>query len=169
MPAYSFEALTAEGETRKGIVDADTAKGARSLLRSQSLVPLAVESVGAGTASSGGASESVMSRQFFAGRVFNATALAIWTRQIAGLVASGLPLERALTALADETDDERQRNLVAGLRAEVNAGTAFAAALAQHPVSSPPRTAPSLARANTAATWGACWSALRTIWSRASS
>jgi general secretion pathway protein F len=66
-------------------------------------------------------------------RVFNATALAIWTRQIAGLVSSGLPLERALTALSEESDDERQRNLVAALRAEVNGGTAFAAALAQHP------------------------------------
>jgi general secretion pathway protein F len=59
--------------------------------------------------------------------------LAIWTRQIAGLVSSGLPLERALTALSEEADDERQRNLVAALRSEVNGGTAFAAALAQHP------------------------------------
>ena len=49
--------------------------------------------------------------------------LAIWTRQLAGLVSSGLPLERALTALTDEADDERQRNLVAALRAEVNAGS----------------------------------------------
>jgi general secretion pathway protein F len=65
--------------------------------------------------------------------VFGASALAIWTRQIAGLVSSGLPLERALTALAEEADDERQRHLVAALRAEVNAGATFARALAQHP------------------------------------
>jgi general secretion pathway protein F len=65
--------------------------------------------------------------------VFNANALAIWTRQIAGLVSSGLPLERALTALSEEADDERQRHLVAAIRAEVNGGTAFATALAQHP------------------------------------
>jgi len=65
--------------------------------------------------------------------VFNATALAIWTRQLAGLVSSGLPLERALTALADEAEHEGQRNLVAGLRAEVNAGSTFARALQQHP------------------------------------
>ena len=133
MPAYSFEALTAEGETRKGIIDAESAKAARAVLRGQSLAPLSVETVGAGTAGNGGANGSMLSRQFFVGRVFNATALAIWTRQIAGLVASGLPLERALTALADEADDERQRQLVSGLRAEVNGGTAFAAALAQHP------------------------------------
>ena len=48
-------------------------------------------------------------------------------------MAAGLPLERALTALADEAEDEKQRNLVAALRAEVNAGSSFAKALAQHP------------------------------------
>ena len=59
--------------------------------------------------------------------------MAIWTRQLAGLVSSGLPLERALTALTDEAEDERQRNLVAALRAEVNGGASFAKALSQHP------------------------------------
>lgn len=129
MPAYSFEALSANGETRKGIIDADSARTARGLLRAQSLVPLAVEPVAAGAAPSGG----VGSTTLWSKRVFNATALAIWTRQLAGLVGSGLPLERALTALADEAEDERQRHLVAALRSEVNGGTAFAAALAQHP------------------------------------
>jgi len=48
-------------------------------------------------------------------------------------VAASLPLERALTALAEEAEDPRQRNLVAALRAEVNAGSSFAKALGQHP------------------------------------
>ncbi len=65
--------------------------------------------------------------------MFNATRLAIWTRQLAGLVAAGLPLERALTALSDEAEDEKQRNLVAALRSEVNGGSPFGRALAQHP------------------------------------
>ena len=69
----------------------------------------------------------------FARRVFNATGLAVWTRQLAGLVGSGLPLERALTALADEAEDTRQRELVAHLRSEVNAGAPFARALASAP------------------------------------
>jgi len=59
--------------------------------------------------------------------------LAIWTRQLAGLVTSGLPLERSLTALTDEAENERERHLVAALRAEVNAGSPFAKALAQFP------------------------------------
>ena len=127
MPAFSFEALDDQGLTRKGVLEADTAKAARSQLRAQALVPLTVQAVGEGSAS-GPASSAWFTRP-----VFNATALAIWTRQLAGLVSSGLPLERALTALADEAEHEGQRNLVAGLRAEVNAGSTFARALQQHP------------------------------------
>ena len=57
----------------------------------------------------------------------------MWTRQLAGLVAAGLPLERALAALADEAEDEAQRHCIAALRSEVNAGAPLARAMAQHP------------------------------------
>ena len=133
MPAYSFEALDANGNARKGVIEADTAKAARGLLRAQLLVPMAVEPVGPGAQSDGTNSTNRQGTTLWSSRVFNASALAIWTRQIAGLVSSGLPLERALTALSEEADDERQRHLVAAIRAEVNGGTAFATALAQHP------------------------------------
>ena len=130
MPAYSFEALQADGKTRKGLIEADTAKAARTLLRGQALVPLVVTAVSGVGAD---AEKSLLQTNIFGGRVFNATRLAIWTRQLAGLVASGLPLERALTALTDETEDDKQRNLVASLRAEVNGGSTFGRALGQHP------------------------------------
>lgn len=130
MPAFSFEALDAQGQTRKGLMEADTAKSARSQLRAQALVPIAVELVQTGQSLDG--SPMGWNRSLFTRPVFNATGLAIWTRQIAGLVSSGLPLERALSALSDEADDERQRHLVAALRAEVNAGSTFARALGQH-------------------------------------
>ncbi|KTT14769.1 type II secretion system F family protein, partial [Pseudacidovorax intermedius] len=104
---------------------------ARSMLRAQALIPLSVESV-AGGADANGAAVPLWRRRI-GGRVFNSTALGVWTRQLAGLVASGLPLERALTALTDEAESEPQRQLVASLRAEVNGGSSFARALAQHP------------------------------------
>jgi general secretion pathway protein F len=129
MPAFSFEALDDQGLTRKGVVEADTAKAARGQLRAQALVPLAVELVGDQASNGAGAA----GRSLFTRPVFGATALAIWTRQLAGLVSSGLPLERALTALSEEAENERQRHLVAVLRAEVNAGSTFARALQQHP------------------------------------
>jgi general secretion pathway protein F len=126
VPAYTFEALQADGQTRKGVIEADTARAARALLRGQSLVPLAVEPV----AGDGG---SMLSRPLWGGRAFGAAPLAIWTRQLAGLVGSGLPLERSLTALADEAETDRQRQLIASLRAEVNAGSPLAKAMARHP------------------------------------
>lgn len=132
MPAYTYEALTPEGDTRNGTVEADSARSARSLLRGQALVPLRVEAVGSGGLAGSGGGSSWLNTTLWSSRVFNATELAIWTRQLAGLVSAGLPLERALTVLSDEAEDERQRNLVAALRAEVNGGATFASALAQH-------------------------------------
>ncbi len=130
MPAYTFEALDAQGATQKGLIDADTARSARSLLRARALVPLLVEpATGGGTNVQG----SGLNITLWGGRVFSATTLAVWTRQIAGLVAAGLPLERALSALTEEAEDDKQRNLMASLRSEVNAGSPFAQALAQHP------------------------------------
>jgi len=128
MPVYSFEVLSADGDTRKGVMEADSAKAARGLLRAQALVPLKVDAVSA--QANDQARSGKTGRR---GRVFSATALAIWTRQLAGLVSSGLPLERALSSLSDEAEKNPERELVAMLRAEVNGGTPFAKALAQHP------------------------------------
>ncbi|WP_310566670.1 type II secretion system inner membrane protein GspF [Hydrogenophaga sp.] len=130
MPAYTFEALDAQGATQKGLIDADTAKAARSQLRARALVPLSVEPALNAPDESGGRGLNIT---LWGGNVFNATGLAVWTRQLAGLVAAGLPLERALAALAEEAEDEPQQRLVAALRSEVNAGAPFAKALAQHP------------------------------------
>jgi len=132
MTAYSYEAIDAEGKTRKGVLDADSAKAARGLLRSQTMVPLSVQALGAGAAAVAQtqASGGLLQRS---SRVFSPTALTIWTRQLAGLVASGLPLERALTSLSDEAEKAPERELVATLRAEVNGGAPFAKALSQHP------------------------------------
>jgi general secretion pathway protein F len=128
VPAYKFEALDAAGKAKSGLLEADNARAARAQLRSQQLVPLDVTAVLSQSA------QDVAGGSFkFGKRVFNSTSLAIWTRQLAGLVGSGLPLERALTALTDEADEPRQRELLAHLRAEVNAGSPFARALAGAP------------------------------------
>jgi general secretion pathway protein F len=131
VPVYSFEAISSAGDTRKGVIDADSAKAARAQLRSQSLVPLKVEPVSAQNQNAGKTTSGVGAG--FRRRVFGATALAVWTRQLAGLVSSGLPLERALTSLSDEAEKAPERELVATLRAEVNGGSSFAKALSQHP------------------------------------
>jgi general secretion pathway protein F len=125
MPAYKFEAIDADGRSKSGLVEADNLKAARAQLRAQALVPLEVSVVAQA------ANDALASR--FSRRVFSGTTLSVWTRQIAGLVGSGLPLERALTALMDDSEEPRQRELVAHLRSEVNAGNTFARALATAP------------------------------------
>ncbi len=125
MPAYRYEALDAAGKSQSGLLEADNARSARGQLRQRDLVPLSMVPV---TAASTDGSATRFTR-----RVFSRTDRAVWTRQLAGLVGSGLPLERALTALADESDNQGQRELVAHLKSEVNAGSSFGRALATAP------------------------------------
>lgn len=124
MPAYKYEALADTGRQSSGLIEADNPRAARAAVRAMGLTPLSIDMV-----QQHGAKEG--SR--FTRRIFSSTALAVWTRQLAGLVGSGLPIERALTALADESEDEKQRELISQLKAEVNAGSAFARALATAP------------------------------------
>jgi len=132
MPAFSYEAINTEGQSRKGVLDAESARAARHMLRSQQLVPLSGELVNrkSGESSTGFGLSSTLA---WRNRVFSAAALMIWTRQLASLVSAGLPLERALTALIDEASTPGERDLVAALRAEVNAGVTLGKALANHP------------------------------------
>lgn len=126
MPAFKFEALNAAGRTQTGLVEADNARAARAQLREMKLTPLGVEMVTQDPRPSGGLG-------WLQPRAFGGSALSVWTRQLAGLVGAGLPLERALTALADEAEQPRQRELLAQLKAEVNGGSTFARALASAP------------------------------------
>ena len=126
MPAYRYEALDPAGKTRTGLVEADNAKTARSQIRGMGLVPMELAPVASAQAGGDGGAR-------FMRRVFSSTTLAVWTRQVAGLVGSGLPLERALTALADEAEKPAQRELIAHLKSEVNAGSSFARALGSAP------------------------------------
>ena len=125
MPAYKYEALDANGKASTGIVEAESMKAARSHLRGLALVPLGLTPV-AVTEQSGG-------QKRFSRKAFSSSGLAVWTRQLAGLVGAGLPLERALTALADEAEVQSQRDLIAHLRSEVNGGATFARALGTIP------------------------------------
>ena len=127
MPAYTYEAISAEGRSRQGVIDAESERAARSLLRQQALIPVKLQAVSvAKTAIKG---DIVL----WQARVFSSTDLVVWTRQLASLVAAGLPLERTLSALSEEADTPAKRDLLAQVRSEVNAGAPLAQALAMHP------------------------------------
>ena len=141
MPAFSYEAINTEGLSRKGVLDAESPRAARNMLRSQNLVPLSVELVNrrsgdtgsSGSSGTSGSGFGLNTPLVFKKQVFSASALMVWTRQLASLISAGLPLERAMTALIDEASTPAQRDLVAALRAEVNSGVSLGKALANHP------------------------------------
>ena len=133
MPAYRFEALQADGQSRKGTLEADSARSARSQLRAQGLVPVDVSLIGAAESAPGPALPWWQKPLGTGRKAFSASQRAVWTRQLAGLVGSGLTVERALSALAEESEHEAQRHLLAAIRAEVNAGSSLGRALGQYP------------------------------------
>ncbi len=133
MPAYRFEALQNDGQTRKGTLEADSAKTARSQLRAQGLVPLLVQALGSAASANDAALPWWQRPIGPPRRAFSTARRVVWTRQLAGLVGSGLTVERALSALSDESEIERERHLLAAIRAEVNAGSSLGRALEQFP------------------------------------
>ena len=127
MPAYTYEAISAEGRSRQGVIDAESERAARSLLRQQALIPVKLQAVSVSKTAIKG--DIVL----WQARVFSRTDMVVWTRQLASLVAAGLPLERTLSALSEEADTPAKRDLLAQVRSEVNAGAPLAQALAMHP------------------------------------
>ncbi|WP_426195464.1 type II secretion system inner membrane protein GspF [Massilia sp. DWR3-1-1] len=127
MPAFRYEAVDEGGVTRKGVVNADTARSARSDLRGQGLTPITVDAI----ASQLDAAGVARSRGF--GEKLSQVELALFTRQLASLLEAGLPLEQALTALLEQAERAYVRDLVASIRAEVMGGVAFSDALSRHP------------------------------------
>jgi general secretion pathway protein F len=127
MPAFRYEAVDAGGATRKGVVNADNARAARSDLRTQGLTPLNVEVIAAQLDAAGVA----RSRAF--GERLSQNELALFTRQLASLLEAGLPLEQAFTALLEQAERAYMRDLVASIRSEVMGGASFSDALSRHP------------------------------------
>jgi general secretion pathway protein F len=127
MPAFRYEAVDAAGASKKGVVNADSARSARADLRSQGLVPIKVDAIASQVDASG-----ATSRRGF-GEKLSTTELALFTRQLASLLEAGLPLEQAFTALLEQAERPYVRDLVASIRSEVMGGSSLSDALSRHP------------------------------------
>ena len=124
MPAYRFEAASAAGRIERGIVDADSPKMARGVLRERGLTPIAVAPVEERNAAAGTIS--------IGGRLRDAE-LAMSTRQLASLLSARLPLERALAAVIEQAERPVVRDRFAAVRSEVVGGQTLAASMAKFP------------------------------------
>ncbi|UTY56850.1 type II secretion system inner membrane protein GspF [Massilia sp. erpn] len=127
MPAFRYEAVDAGGATRKGVVNADSARSARSDLRAQGLVPIKVDAITAQVDASGAATRRGL------GERLSTVEQALFTRQLASLLEAGLPLEQAFTALLEQAERTYVRDLIASIRSEVMGGSSLSDALSRHP------------------------------------
>ena len=111
---------------KKGVLDADSARNARSALRTQGLTPMVVEAAGA-------RSRGSQTQRLAGGRRLSQREQAILTRQMASLLIAGLPLDETLAVLSEQSEREYIRELMAAIRSEVLGGHSFANGLSQHP------------------------------------
>lgn len=128
MPTYQYEAADGAGRIERGLIDADSERHARQSLRARGLLPLALHATGAAAGAR---------RSFGAARIRD-TELGWLTRQLAGLLAAGLPLEQALSASLEHAQRRHLTHLLASIRADVRAGHRFCDALSTHPRDFPP-------------------------------
>jgi len=124
MPAYRFQAADASGKFQKGILDADSARQARAMIRDRGLTPLEVETLENRQASGG----SVV----IGGRLRDAD-LALCTRQLSSLLSARLPLERALNAVVEQAESARVRERFAAVRSDVVGGQTLSQAMGKFP------------------------------------
>ena len=135
MPAFEYVAVDAAGRERKGVLEGDTPRHVRQLLRDQSLLPVAVNEVlGEQQQAAAGTRRKV---SFTLQRGLGAADLALVTRQLATLVKSALPLEESLLAVSQQTEKPKVRNIMLGVRSKVMEGHTLADSLAEFPNSFP--------------------------------
>ena len=127
MPSFRFEATDAAGRIERGLIEADSARAARSTLRGRGLVPLAVDGV-----ATAGERPALLRRRRFSG-----AQLALATRQLAGLLAARLPLAQALGATVEQAENRGVREVFSAVRSEVVAGHRLAQALGRFPAEFP--------------------------------
>jgi len=139
MGAFEYSALDAAGKERKGILEGDTPRHIRQLLREQQLLPVSVTEVAQKEARR-------QQRSFSLVRRVSPSDLALFTRQLATLVRAGLPLEESLLAVSQQTEKPRVQSIVLGVRARVMEGHTLADGFADFP-----RVFPEIYRATVAA------------------
>ncbi len=125
MGAFDYKAIDKNGREQRGLIEGDTARQVRQLLRERGLLPVDVSEItqeGPRRARRIGVSKSI-----------TANDLALVTRQLATLVRSGLPLEEALKAVSEQNDRPKVQSILMGVRSKVMEGHTLASGFADFP------------------------------------
>ncbi len=148
MPIFEYKALTSSGKTKKGIVDADTARDARSKLRSDHMHVTEMWEVAGkkskkdksaakkarGIPAKKGKPGGLLSKEIelFQPKI-STRDLATFTRQFSTLLRSGIQLADALNALVEQCADPHLERVLRNVKEEITSGNNLAEAMAKHP------------------------------------
>jgi general secretion pathway protein F len=127
--AFEFVALDQSGKESKGLIEGDTAKHVRQLLRERKMIPVRVTEVAQ--------KEARRQTTFSIRRGVTPSELALITRQLASLSQSGMPLEEALLAVSQQNDQPRTKSILLGVRSKVMEGHTLADGLGDFPQAFP--------------------------------
>src|SRR5690606_14347418 len=124
MAAFDFVALNKRGHTTRGVVEADSARGARQAVRDRDLTPVEVKPA------LGRDSERPLRRP---SKRLSSRELALLTRQLATLMKAGIPLEESLDSVARQASRQSVQRILLDLNARIREGATLAQSLATHP------------------------------------
>lgn len=124
MSAFQYQALNQSGASCKGVIEADSERHARQLLREQGLIPTKLQTTKHQTAS-------------FNRNKLSVQDLSLFTRQLATLLAAGIPVEESLNGVSEQTEKPSLRQIIIGVRSKVLEGYALAQALGEYPFAFP--------------------------------
>jgi general secretion pathway protein F len=116
MALFRYQATDVEGKVRQGRVEAEQERDARAQLRSQGLWVLALSP-----------------DQPARGQGLDSTRLTFLVRQWSALLTAGLTVEQSLDALIGQSEDDRERQILAEVRGSVRGGESLSRALGRHP------------------------------------
>lgn len=143
MPAFNYVALDQNGKHHKGVLEGDSPRQIRQLLRDRQLIPLEIDSVHGNEQHKKPSKKSLFQ---FNRRSINVAELSLITRQLATLLAAGLPVEEVINTVAEQTEKPQVKSILMGVRAKVLEGHSIATGMADFP-----RAFPALYRATVAA------------------
>jgi general secretion pathway protein F len=126
MAAFEYKALDSKGKSKKGILEADTAKQVRQQLREKGFIPIDISQA------SQNEKQTEAGISLFQAKI-SASDLALITRQLATLVGSALTIESALLAVAEQCDKPRLKRTVMAIRSKVVEGYSLAEGMKEFP------------------------------------
>jgi general secretion pathway protein F len=127
MPAFDYQAVDSRGRMKKGVIEGDTPRQVRGLLRDQGLMPTEV------TPSLVKNKQQSTTTFFSTNQKISPAELALITRQLATLVESGLPLEESLLAVAEQCEKNALKSMIMAVRSKVTEGYGLAESMAEYP------------------------------------